>query len=78
MPSYHIVVRDGATEPCGGVESHRDIEAAHRSAVRSTVGILMDAKTFDGPLAASVAIREAATNVTRIVRVAVLVSHTFE
>jgi hypothetical protein len=54
------------------------MEAAHRSAVRSAVDILMDAKTFDGPLVASVAVREAATNVTRIVRVAVLVSRTFE
>jgi hypothetical protein len=76
MPSYHIVVRDGASEPCEGIETHPDMEAAHRSAVRSGVRILMDTEVLDGPLAANVAVQEASTNVTRIVRVAVLVSHT--
>lgn len=78
MPSYHIMIRDGAPEPCEAVETHPDMEAAHRSAVRSAVGILMDTEVLDGPLAANVAVREASTNLTRIVRVAVLVSHTIQ
>ena len=38
----------------------------------------MDTEVLDGPLAANVAVREASTNLTRIVRVAVLVSHTIQ
>ena len=78
MPSYHIMVRDGAEEIDEAVETHPDMDAAHRSAVRSAVDILMDTETFDGPREASVAVRESSTNLTRIVRVALLVSHTIQ
>ncbi|MHC9417676.1 DUF6894 family protein [Sphingomonas citri] len=78
MPSYHITVRDGAPEPCEGVERHRSMEAAHRSAVRTAVGLMLDSEQLDGPQIASVCVREEDTNVTRIIRVAVLISHTIQ
>lgn len=78
MPSYHITIHDGAPEACEAVESHQDMETAHRSAVRSAVGILMDTKVLEGPLQAHVLIRDEATNVTQVVRVSLLLSHTIQ
>jgi len=78
VPSYHITIHEGALEACEAVESHQDMETAHRSAVRSAVGILMDTKVLEGPLQARVLIRDEATNVTRVVRVSLLVSHTIQ
>lgn len=75
MSNYHITVREDGHEPCMGLESHLDLEAAHQSAVRSAVDILMESKVLNGSHVASVSVYDPATDVTRVIRVAVLVSH---
>ena len=54
------------------------MHAARQSAARSAVGILLDTRKLDGPLTATVTVRDEASTSADVVRVTVLVSHTAE